>query len=92
MTDYKELPQFKGGLQFGDSAQIAFVQEQRRDGEEQEYMEEQGMKKYRVHVYIDGSYTQDVWASCEDDAVDKVKDEFAMEYADIDLQYDGEEL
>lgn len=83
---------FEGGLQFGNPAQIAFVQSQRQEAENEEYMEEQGKKLYRVHVRVDGSYFQDVWADSEADAIAEFKDEFDIDYVDLDIDFEGEEL
>lgn len=85
-------PCFKGGLKFGDPAQIQYIKEIRAKAEEDEYMLEQGMKRYRVRVYIEGEYCQDVYAVSEDDAIEQVKDDFDIDYADIDFQYDADEM
>lgn len=88
-----QLPQcFDKGLQFGDPAQIRHLQSIRREFEDEEEMLELGMKKYRVHVHVEGSYEQDVWATCEKDAIAEVKDVFDIDYCDVDVEYNGEEL
>jgi len=87
------LPEcFDKGLQFGDPSQIAFLQSIRREQEDVEYMLEQGMKKYRVHVRVEGSYEQEVWATCEEDAIAEVKDDFDIDDYDLDIDYESEEL
>ena len=87
------LPEcFDKGLQFGDPTQIQYLQSLRRDMENEEEMLEQGKKHYRVHVRVEGSYFQDVWADSEEDAIAEVKDEFDIDYVDFDLDLEGEEL
>ena len=81
---------FKGGLKFGDPEQIQYVKELRAEQEEFDEMIAQGMQKYRVRVYIEGEYCQDVYAFDEDEAIEKVKDEFDMDYVDLDIQYDAD--
>lgn len=83
---------FDEGLRFGDPEQINYVKSLRAEALEVERMLEQGMQKYRVRVYVEGEYVQDVYACNEEEACAKVKDEFDMDYADLDIQYDAEEM
>lgn len=87
------LPQcFDKGLKFGDPEQISYLREINIKLKDEEEMKELGMKLYRVRVYVEGEYSQDVWAPCEEDAIEQVKDEFDIDYCNIDVQYDGEEI
>lgn len=87
------LPEcFDKGLQFGDPAQIQYLHSLRREQENEEERLEQGMKLYRVHVHVDGSYFDDVWASCEEDAIAEFKENFDIDDCDLDINFESEEL
>ena len=82
---------FNKGLKFGDLAQIDYVKSLRAEYEEEEHMKKQGMKKYRVHVYVEGEYEKEVYAINESDAEGKVEDEFDIDCVDFDFTFEAVE-
>lgn len=68
------------------------MQSLRREQDIADEKREQGMKLYRVHVRVEGTYFVDKWATCEEDAIEEFKDEFDIDYCDMDIEFDGEEL
>lgn len=81
---------FDDGLKFGDPAQINYVKTLRAEYEEEEQMIEEGMVHYRVYVRVEGEYYQDVWATCEEEAINQVQNQYDIDnFGDFDVEYDG---
>ena len=86
--NWKDSWAFQDGLQFGNGAQIDYLKKWNAELAEEEGYEDEGKQKYRVIVEVSGSYYQDVWAVDEDEAIDKVKESYDLDYVDVEVFYD----
>lgn len=90
--NYLSDPAFNGGLSFGNPDQIKYLREWNTELSIEEDNAAEGKKLFRVHVSVHGSYFQDIWASSSEEAERLARDEYDIDYCDVDVDYDSEEL